>query len=37
MGRLHCVLLLTPDLARQRSFYETQLGLEAARTDDNTV
>ncbi len=34
MGRLHCVLLLTPDTARQRAFYETQMGLEVARAEE---
>ena len=34
MGRLHCVLMLTPDTARQRAFYETQLGLEVARAEE---
>ena len=33
MGRLHCVLLLTPDLDRQRAFYLERLGLEASRSD----
>jgi catechol 2,3-dioxygenase-like lactoylglutathione lyase family enzyme len=37
MGRLHCVLLLTPDVARQRAFYETQLGLEVARAEETHV
>ncbi|HTR96311.1 MAG TPA: VOC family protein [Candidatus Acidoferrales bacterium] len=34
MGRLHCVLLLTPDIERQRAFYRERLGLEASRSDD---
>jgi predicted enzyme related to lactoylglutathione lyase len=34
MGRLHCILLLTTDVARQRAFYETQLGLEVASADE---
>ena len=35
MGRLHCILLLTPDVARQRTFYETQLGLGIARAEES--
>jgi catechol 2,3-dioxygenase-like lactoylglutathione lyase family enzyme len=30
MGRLHSVILLTPDIDRQRAFYAERLGLEAA-------
>lgn len=33
MGRLHCIILRTPDLDRQRSYYETQLGLTVAHAE----
>ncbi len=38
MGRLHCVVLLTPDVERQRAFYADQLGLQVSRSEpDRTV
>ncbi len=35
MGRLYCVVLLTPDSERQRSFYQERLGLDPARSDQS--
>jgi catechol 2,3-dioxygenase-like lactoylglutathione lyase family enzyme len=37
MGRLHCVLLITPDLARQREFYAKRLGLSESRVGESLV
>lgn len=37
MGRLHGIVLVTPDPERQRSFYERQLGLGVARDADGAV
>ena len=33
MGRLYCVILLTPEVERQRAFYADQLGLQPSRSD----
>ncbi len=37
MGRLHCIILLTPELERQKAFYEHKLGLGVARTSPDWV
>lgn len=33
MGRLHCFVLLTPDVDRQRAFYAERLGMQPSRSD----
>jgi len=37
VGRLHCIIILTSDLSRQREFYEKRLGLDTAHVSDDWV
>ncbi len=37
MGRLHCVIMRTGDLDRQREFYEKRLGLSVAHAEGDWV
>lgn len=37
MGRLHCIILFTPELERQKAFYEQKLGLKVSHESPGWV